>query len=343
MKLSLRIFFMAFLTFSAFALCVAATESDAAEKIRVGVMKFDSKAMSFDGKTNNVDDRQAGIITDMFTQILASGSKSITVRERSEIERIGEEIILGIGSHPECPDRITNIGRILGLQYMLYGSVTDLRESSSMAAVSILATVKRETLATIEVRVIDVAAGEVILTLAETGAASNSSSTLSSGDIVLSKEEELGDIKVRAARDASVRLAHRIRAELCGEYAYVLSESDGEFTIDQGEASGAENGAPYLVYVDGPELLGVNGNAIGRKKIPLALLKVTRTESNHSVCKVAPPSNGELIRRGDKVEPIFSEEAKRMGHWHWPKARPKIEGSDDTYNRLFGDENDTPK
>jgi tetratricopeptide (TPR) repeat protein len=221
---------------------------------------------------------------------------------------------------------------------MVLGAVTELNQKAGGVVIPLggigIGSGSHEAKARIEMRVIDVATSEIRLALTEVGTSKNSAQALSFGGISWA-EGEFGGLEARAINDAAIRLANKIRVELGGEYSYVISGSGSEFIIDQGEANGVENGALFLVYAEGAAVRGMNGEVLGRDKIPLSVLKVKNAESAHSVCTVAPPTKGNLITRGDKVEPISAEEARTIKP---VSSRPATSASSETFAQIFNED-----
>ena len=284
--------------------------AEAADKIRLGVLEFQSKAAG-------VSNRQAQIITDIFTRTLTH-SKNIAVYERLELQKIGEEQRLSMSGLVDASTAV-EIGKIAGLQYILLGSVTELSEKVSGGGGRLPVSIprvgsvrvsggRREANATLDVRVIDVTTSQVRLALSESGHSANSSQGFSIGSLRVA-ESEFSGLQARAITDAATRLGHELREKLGDEYNHVLSTGDS-YTIDAGSTMGVQEGFLYLVYADGKTVRDMSGNVIGVEKTPLAVIKVSETSSAHSVCVLEPPSKGNLIRRGDKIQPITAERAK---------------------------------
>jgi curli biogenesis system outer membrane secretion channel CsgG/TolA-binding protein len=317
--------------------------SEAADKVRMGMIKFESKA-------EGVQDKQAEIITDIFTNVL-SGAKNISVLERAEIQRIGEELKFNMSGLVD-PATAAAIGKVRGLQYMVMGSVTELYKKAGGGAVPLffipgsIGGADITAYAKIDVRVIDVETTEVIAAFSERGMSKNSSQAFNFYGVRWG-ETEFGGLEARAIADASLRVAYHIRERMGNEYSYVLSGSGDEFVIDAGNMMGVQEGVGdkrdgatlFLVYIDGETIRGLDNQIISRKKIPLAVLKVKTAESDHSICTVAPPTSGKVIQRGDKIEPISSEEAKTI---KGTAKRPDVPQSTETFNEIFGTGDTSP-
>jgi curli biogenesis system outer membrane secretion channel CsgG len=300
--------------------CALAAPAESADKIRIGMIKFESKA-------EGVEDRQAEIITDIFTNVLYN-SKNISVMERAEIEEVGRELKLNM-SGLVSRETAVQIGKIKGLQYMIMGAVTELSKRNRGGALPPIFGVSGTlglsdvtAYAKIDIRIIDVETTEVVEAFSERGMSKNSSQAFNLYGVSWG-ETEFGGLEARAIADAALRLGHRIREEMGGEYSYVLSGKGSEFIIDAGNSVGVQDGKDdatlFLVYMDGEDIRGMDNRVMSSEKIPLAVLKVKKAENDFSVCVVAKPTKGSVIKRGDKIEPISTEESKKIRS---PKKRP---------------------
>lgn len=278
-------------------------------RIGIGIAPFESKV-------REVEAAQAAIITDIFTHTLYN-SKRIQLVERERINDILDEILGGdTGFYDQ--ETVAEIGRLANVQYLIVGSVTELSKKSSLGGIPIpilgsgaIGGTKMEAMARLTVRVIEVETGEITLSLSETGKSANSSTVFGFAGVTWG-EGQFGGIEARAIGDAALRLSHKIRERLADDYSYVIEAGTKEFMIDEGETRAVEPEMLFLVYGDGRTLLDMAGNAVARKRIPLAVLKVTRTDFDMSYCGAASGTKASVIRRGDKIEPINSEEAKKM-------------------------------
>jgi len=320
------------LILAAFLICVLFAPSDAAEdRIRVGIMAFDSK-------TPSVSQQQAAIISDVLTGQLAS-SKTIAVYERQQLEQIAAEQRLGMSGLVDINTAV-EIGKIIGLQYVLLGSVTELEQGAGGFAVGFIGSATHEAKATIDARVINVTTGEIEVAISASGESKSEGTVFSYGGIT-GAQATFGDIEARAISDAVIKLAHRIRDSLGGESSHILTVEQSKCTINIGSTMGAKVGTTYLVYAEGRMIMDMDGTPLGRDKLPLAALKVTNVSGNFSECVVAAPSKSSVLARGDKIEPISAKELKNI---KYPAKRPAEASrlSSDTMAALFGDGGGTP-
>lgn len=296
------------------------------EKVRIGVLQFESK-------TSGVTQQQANAVMDLMTRALAS-SRSISVIERDQLDKVGQEIRLGQSGLVDA-STAAELGRVAGVQYILLGAVTELNKKASGGAIPLfgsigIATGSEEAQATIDVRIVDTSTAEVRLALSETGYSSNETSGLYVGGAVLA-EGTFDGLESRAISDSVTRLAARIRGTLGGETSHVLSVADKEATIDIGSSMGAKEGALYLVYADGKAIQGMGREVIGYEKLVFAVLKVREVAPAYSHCTFVKGGKASLVRRGDKVEPISNRMIKSL---KYASSRPAA--SSGTFDQIFG-------
>ena len=312
---------------SLFALALFALPSWAGEeRVRIGVFQFESK-------TSGVSQQQANAVMDMMTRALAS-SKSISVIERAQLDKVGKEIKLGQSGLVDA-STAAEVGRVAGVQYILLGAVTELNKKASGGAIPLfgnigIATGSEEAQATIDVRIVDTSTAEIRLAFSETGYSSNEVSGLYLGGAVLA-EGTFDGLESRAIADSVTRLAARIRGTLGGESSHVVAVADKEATIDIGSSMGAKEGALYLVYADGKTIRGMSGEEIGRERLAFAVLKVREATPTYSNCTFVKGGKAALVRRGDKVEPISSRMIKSL---KFAGSRPAA--SSGTFEQIFG-------
>jgi hypothetical protein len=269
-----------------------ATGVEGADKIRVGVLEFESKM-------DDVSDRQAAIVTDIFLRTLLN-SKTINIYERRDLEKIAAEQRLSMSGLVD-ENTAVEIGKIHGVQYLVYGSITELSRQTSKG--------KQEARVTLDIRVVDVATSQIQMSISESGYSNLDQQFPASG---LFSESEIGWLEARAIMDAACRLGHVIREKLGGEYTYVISTSGKKYRIDAGSYKGVQDGALYLAYVDGKPILDMGSSVIEFEKVNLAVLRVDDVQDAYSVCVLESPRESDLVDKGDKIQPIAPSNAAEM-------------------------------
>ena len=294
--------------------------ADEPEVIRLGIMKFLSRA-------DNISDQQAEAVGDIFARMLTN-SKFIAVVERDQLEAIASEHKLGATGQLDANTAI-QIGKIVGCQYMLIGAVTNLSKKGNTTDFWLWGTKKEEASVTIDVRVVNVETSEVVLSLSETGTASQSGEKFNFYGMTKNEAALIG-MEAGAINEATSRLGFRVRETLTGEYAQVINVDGKEVTLNVGLTSGVRNGGLYRIYTEGAEVKDTDGKSLGRKVNAIAVVKVVDAENEFSIAHVDKGSgNIKLIQRGDKVGPISaSDAASLVKRKAFPTSRPVKKSSD---------------
>ncbi len=311
--------------FLALLLCLAlalnfAVSAGAEEQgvIRLGVMKFLARAQG-------VSDQQAEAVGDIFARMLTN-SRYISVLERDRLDEIANEQKLGSVGAVDAASAVT-IGKIAGCQYMLLGSVTNLSKKGESMNLWLWGTKSEQASATIDVRVVNVETSEVILSLSETGTAAQSGKNFNFYGMTKDEAELIG-MEAGAINAATCRLGFKVREVLTGEYAQVLDSDGKDITLNVGATSGIINGSLYRIYTDGAEIRDTSGKSLGRKVNNIAVVKVVDAQNDFSIANIAKIDKKEcgsakFILRGDKVSPIYANEAKDLiARKAFPKSRP---------------------
>ncbi|MBQ6919763.1 MAG: hypothetical protein IJQ74_05480 [Synergistaceae bacterium] len=183
------------------------------ERVRLGIMKFDSK-------TYDVPDRMAAAITDIFGRVLFK-SRGIMLVEREKLDEVIKELRLGQSGLVD-EDTAAEIGRLAGCDYMLMGSITNLARASSGVAVPLfvvpvaVGTKKEKVRATLDVRLVKVETGEIVFAETADGNASKSDTALAAYGVGVANSE-FGGIEGTAVANATMALAPKIEKALTGE------------------------------------------------------------------------------------------------------------------------------
>ncbi|MDR2179418.1 MAG: hypothetical protein LBP21_03835 [Synergistaceae bacterium] len=290
--------------------CLLATGAEGADKIRVGVLEFESKL-------SDVSDRQAAIVTDIFLRTLLN-SKSINIYERRDLEKIAEEQRLSMSGLVDEKTAV-EIGKIHGVQYLVFGSITELGRRASGG--------NQEARATLGIRVVDVATSQIQMSVSESGF-SNSNQKFFADNLF--SESEITWLEARAIMDAASRLGHVIREKLGREYTYIISASGKNYRIDAGSYKGVQDGALYLAYADGKPILDTSDKVIEFEKVNLAVLRVQDVQDAYSVCVLESSTEAGLIRKGDKIHPVAPPKVAEL-----PLAASRPSASSETLTQLF--------
>ncbi|MBN2053376.1 hypothetical protein JW905_00555 [bacterium] len=158
-----RILTIAFLL-AAVIMAMTANTSLAKDKPRIAVASFENKAGGWGGW--RLGDQAADMLVTKLVK-----SKQFSVYERDKLATIMQEQDLG-ASGRITQESAAKIGKLIGVEYMVIGSVTEFGKSDADGHVPNIAVSSDTYSGTVDVRVIDVNTGEILL--AETGSSKSS-------------------------------------------------------------------------------------------------------------------------------------------------------------------------
>lgn len=309
--------------------------SFAEDVIRVGILKFESKA-------NGISYSNAESITDELTRML-SNSYSIAIIDRSTLEAVAREHRMNLAGLID-PRTAAQLGHVAGIQYLLTGAITSFGLTESveqndttalwnliggkdwakhMGSKTIAKTENAEL--TLDVRIIDVNTQEVVLSMAETGKATRTTTMRADNTNSGSANVQNTSLRDEAVSDAVARIGQRIKEAVAGEYPQVLRVTGGEIILSLGAKSGAKVGNLYKISFEGEDILDMRGKVIGKTTTPIAVVRVEDVKNDYSTARVIKkggnPSN---VQRGDRIEPSSSNEASDLiKRKAFPERRPR--------------------
>ncbi|WP_352425818.1 CsgG/HfaB family protein [Aminomonas paucivorans] len=284
------------------ALLVVAVGAEA--KPRVAVLDF---------QDNSGSGAPAKAITDMMTTELFN-TGMFTVVERSRMDALATEQRLA-GQGLADSTTAVQMGKVLGVDYLLTGSVTQYKYEASGGVIPLpfgnfsgVAVGSETAYVTLDVRMINAQTGEVLLTAKEEGAANQSQGGLAY-DWAVFGTGKAGGILGQATYKAVTKVVTKLKTQTAmrggGDVYNVLAEAAKTVTLDAGAVNaGAQVGQLYLVYAEGKAVLGIKGEILDVEKVTLALVKLTDVQPKYSRGEIV---KGVDVRRGDKAVPFHGD------------------------------------
>ena len=142
-------------------LCCLVGNIGAEGAVRLGIVKFVSK-------TNDVTEEQTAAITDTLTRLLRS-SRGIEIIDREQMNEIGRKNRLNVSSNIIDARRMTEWGLLAGVQYMVVGAITEVSFKFKTTPRERGTDHQYDGSVILDTRVIDVATGQVVLSVAKSG------------------------------------------------------------------------------------------------------------------------------------------------------------------------------
>lgn len=320
--------------------------------IRIGVIKFDSKA-------DNILDRDAEAATDLFMRFLSNSDK-IAVIERDRLESIAREHKLNL-SGMISPETASILGKLAGCQYILSGAITAAQEDESqsgvliepyerqiqnsnpniyktkagkvLAGIALLSDVldllgdsteednvvseAYEMTIDIDVRLIKVETGEIEIALTEEGSARQVNTiTQDKKGYTKSIEINYGGLQNKAIASAASNLSNRLIGRLTGEYAHVAAVNGDEIIINRGSLSGIQTGDLFCLYPEKSSVLYTD-----------AIISVTDVQDLFSSAKLIFKSSSYYIPDpGERLEAVSYSDFQKGILYIKDKKREQIYG-----------------
>lgn len=252
---------------------------------RIAVLSFENNS-TFTYWGDNLGGAAADELT---TQLVKSGA--FTVVERSQVNAILEEQHFGL-SGAVNPATAAEIGKILGVQAVLIGSITQFSVDRKSGGLGSLRVEYTEAESKMDVRLVSTNTAE-ILAVAE-GQGKKRMGGVGWEDFDFQRDFDQG-LAQEALRPAVENAVSEIvdQADVLASMAPVVppgevvgSPEPGVVYIDKGAGDGIEVGQRFDVYRVVDEIRDSAGNVLDQVTEKVGVIEVTRVLSNSSICSV---------------------------------------------------------
>jgi len=296
----------------------AANLGFSAELPRVAVIGFDSTAPDYIWHINSELSKAA---TDLMINALIK-TEHFRVFERIKLDAILEEQDFQVYSGRVDPSTAVKIGKMLGVDLIVTGSVTSIvYQKSGGIKLGPVSLKKSAASATITIRAINVTTGEIIFSEVKKGTTSKSGVSIRipvAGGLGLSSESvadifsAIEDVCQQAAVEFAAKMDSRAivvsSLSLEGYVVKVESTSSGEITqvyINLGENSGITVGDEIKISQEGEVILDPKTQEVlDRELILIAQARIIQVKENISIALVTTKFSNLSIMPTDIVEVI---------------------------------------
>ena len=246
-------------------------------------------------------------ITDMLvTELVKSGNYRVI--ERQELDRILEEQDLGT-SGVVTPESAAKIGRVLGVELAVMGSVTEFgfKKSSTGGRIKGFGLGVQNQSATVglDCRMVNTSTGEIVSAESFRKEKSSKGLKVDTRKLHFNSRKDFDESLVgKAARDAVRGVIHLIdeNAPYVSWQAKVVTEKNGLVFINAGTTSGIKSGDTFTIYRKGEELTDPDtGLSLGSVDTKIGRIKVTNPDIGEGKASECTILNGSNFQRGDFV------------------------------------------
>jgi curli biogenesis system outer membrane secretion channel CsgG len=267
---------------------------------RVAVMNLENKT-AYRGVENDLE----GGVADMLVTALAN-TKKFRVIERSELEKVLKEQNLGATGAVNA-QTAAKIGQILGVEYMVIGSVNQYGISSSDLGAFGVGLKSHTAEVGLDVRFIDTSSAEIAAAATGHGKKSAKAVKIENANI-LPTDVKVGSPQFntsligKATREAVEDAVSKVSKTLGGSWKGVIAKvnDDGTVMINGGENADVKVNDVFKVIRKGEEVIDPQtGESLGSADKVIGEIKVTEVKPKYSIAKIIA---GKDLQNSDKVE-----------------------------------------
>lgn len=270
-------------------------------KKRVAVVDFEDRS----GWGHNIG---SGLADMLVTELVKTGE--FMVIERQELQKILQEQGLGM-SGAVTPQSAAQVGKLLGVELMVMGSVSEFGEKKSKIGGSIGKfgiggkLTSRKARAVVDIRLVNTSTGEIVL--AESAEGEESSKSL---DAIRLEDIDFGNpthwdktILGKASRKSIKKAVGYIQKAMQNIpwQGKIIKASGSTIYMKPGSAGGVKPGMEFVVYSKGEELIDPDtGISLGSEESLIGKIKVVQDIGDGKACKAVVVS-GSGFKTGDLV------------------------------------------
>lgn len=285
------------------------------EKVRVAVLDFDYSALSNPQWLLSIFGGSAKGVSDIFVNRLVDSQK-YRVIERSRLDAVLAEQNLGATGRID-PSTAAQIGRLLGVEVVLIGSVTQFdiqKQGSSFGLFGVnVGGQTTEALVGLNVRAINTTTGEIIMGAEGSGVGTQKDDQIyvfgMGGGTTTSNEGKLLSVATQKAVDAILAKIDENDDKLAAVpkvlptvNAIVADITGGVIVLNKGSSDGYQVGMKVSIERVGKEIKDPQtGNVIRRLTSPIGVVEIYDVDQSSSIGKIV---SGKGFKVGDIASPV---------------------------------------
>lgn len=265
-------------------LTAAPTSAFAQAKVRVAVMNFENNSTwAWWG-----DNLGAAAADELATQLVQSGK--YTVLERRELDNILREQNLG-ASGAVTPATAAKVGKLLGVQLMLTGSITAFSVKRTTIGIRGIGGTYMNAESKVDARLVNVETGEVMVVATGQG-----NKRMGGGYFKGINAEQTFD--QGAAQEALRPAVEQVVAKMVEQSGslqsltpaapegQIVSTRNGMYYINRGQGAGVKVGQKFRVMHVADEIKDADGRLLDKVIEETGVLEVTQVLANSAICKL---------------------------------------------------------
>jgi curli biogenesis system outer membrane secretion channel CsgG len=282
---------------AALALSLGAPDIAAQGKPRVAVLAFENNT------TLSILGSRLGFAAadELTTQLVKTGEFSVI--ERQQIDAVLAEQKLGMSGAVDAATA-ARIGKLLGAQAVIVGSITQFSLDRKSAGIGPLAASYTEAESMIDARIVNTTTGEIVAAVEGSGKKRFGGAAYKNYNFERDMDAGVAQEALRPAVEKAVERILESRQQLAemaggGAMGQVVGVRGADFYIDRGQNTGLKPGQRFEVLRVVDRITDASGNVLDEVVDKVGELEVTRVLSQSAICKVV---EGEA-KEGDRIRP----------------------------------------
>jgi len=275
---------------------------------RMAVMSLENKS----GYRGAAMDLGTGMADMLVTEFV--NTKKVRMVERSELDKVMQEQNLGQTGAVNA-QTAAKIGQILGVEYMVIGSVNEFGTSETNVGAFGVAVINHKAAVGLDIRVIDTTSAEIVAAATGQGSKNKQGVGISNADIfptnlVIGSADFSSTLIGKATREAVQDAVKKVIGSIGGSWqgTVIKATPEGKVTVNGGENAGLKNGDILVVVRKGEEMKDPEtGEVLGSEDTTVAEIKVSDVKPKYAVADLI---SGNGVQANDKVK-VKEDKAKK--------------------------------
>lgn len=258
------------------------------------LFKYKIAVVDFEDKTKYGQARLGSSASDILTTELVKTGNFIVI-ERTQLQKVLEEQKLQQSGLIQ-QDSAMSVGRLLGLNALIIGSVSQFGVRIEGEDALFVQTKRQVAEAVVDIRVVDVQTGKILYADSGKGTAKKETGSFLGMGTQAGYDETLGG---KALREAIMQFINNIILRVNKEpwFCWVAEVEEKNIYLDAGIESGLQVGTILEIYRIGKEIRSPSGELLGKIEEKVGEIKVTNYfGANGSIAEL---KNGKMPSRGD--------------------------------------------
>jgi curli biogenesis system outer membrane secretion channel CsgG len=289
------------------------TQTQPTQKVRIAVLDFDYSSIGNPSWLSFLPGGARGVSDILVNRLVQTGTYSVI--ERSQLEAILKEQDLGASGRVDA-STAAEIGRILGVQAVIIGSITQFdlerKESGGGAFGVSVSNDETEAYVKLSARVVNTTTAEIMMVAEGNGKADQSdnttsvfgigggSSTDNEGKLFTQATEQAIDQVVGSLGENSTKMTSLPNAS-SSITSLVADVTGNTIVLNKGTSAGYQQGMRVTIERVTKEVKDpATGQVIRRLTQPVGIVEITEADSQSSVAKVV---SGSQFKVGDVAKP----------------------------------------